>query len=831
MKKIAIILTLTLAFGPLAEPASAQFTPQATAIAGSAPEGIGYQGRLEDGGFPVNATKSMVFRVYSAVAAGTLLWTSPAQNVSVTLGLFNAVVPVPVTTLVGGGARYLEVQIDGTIMAPRELLNSVPYALIAKSVEGTIDVSTAGLAINANSTATQPALYISSQTGNVGVGTGSPSTAFDVGGSAQFGSGSTKSTFTATGALNTAGKVTAPDYTATYGLNAATATIVYVQSSSITTTGNVNVQGSLGVGVAFSIPGTKLHLSSGVLTIDGNATNALTTVGRVGIGTALPASKLHLSTGTLTVDGTGANIRVTGHINFDDAIDSMSLGENAGNVNTGVDNVFAGQGAGMANVAGAQNTFLGKEAGLTNISGSRNTFLGNVAGRAVTDSDNTIIGSRAMNIASGADSNVAIGEAAAFALTTGDENVFIGEQAALTATPANGTTTGSGNTFVGYRSGQSGTTQLTGSSAFGYQSLVGCSDCNSYGIGTTKHGFGTDLPASKLHLSSGTLTIDGNTATALTTVGNVGVGTELPASKIHMSSGTLTIDGNTATALTTVGNVGVGTALPASKIHMSSGTLTIDGNTATALTTVGNVGVGTTLPASKLHISSGTIIVDGNTATSLMTTGAAFIAPKDGATATATTALTIEHNTSGVVGDGFAVDMTFALQSPSGAQLNPSGRIYSRWTSAAALQSVMDFQTRDGGSMIDAMRINHLGNVGVGTALPASRLHMSSGTITVDGNAATAMTTIGNVGVGTGGSTPADRLEVAGGNVRLTAVAGSAGSVKLFSALAAITVTCNTQCGANGFCLAAWDNAGTISTCATAAAATSNRCLCSGFGN
>src|SRR3990167_3749107 len=105
MKKLTIIVTHILACGLLAAPASAQFIPQATAIPGSAPEGINYQGRLEDGGFPVNATKSMIFRVHSAPVGGVLLWTSPAQAVPVALGLFSAVVPVPTTVLVGGGAR------------------------------------------------------------------------------------------------------------------------------------------------------------------------------------------------------------------------------------------------------------------------------------------------------------------------------------------------------------------------------------------------------------------------------------------------------------------------------------------------------------------------------------------------------------------------------------------------------------------------------------------------------------------------------------------------------------------------------------------------------
>lgn len=248
------LLTLILLPAALAAPAAAQFTPQATASPGSAPQGINYQGRLEDNGFPATGTKSMVFRVFDVATGGTALWTSPAQAVEVQIGLFNAVVPVPLTALVGGGSRYLEVQIDGTVMAPRELLNSVPYALIAKSVEGTIDVSTAGLSVLANSAATTPALHISSQTGNVGVGTSSPAAAFDVGGSAQFGPGAVKSTFTSTG-----------DLRVPFGVYAGSATLSASGAAqySVTTASGVSVGGTGGVTASF--------FSGGALSVQGVA--------------------------------------------------------------------------------------------------------------------------------------------------------------------------------------------------------------------------------------------------------------------------------------------------------------------------------------------------------------------------------------------------------------------------------------------------------------------------------------------------------------------------------------------------------------------------------
>ncbi|MEK6535892.1 MAG: hypothetical protein AABZ63_00185, partial [Actinomycetota bacterium] len=51
--------------------------------------------------------------------------------------------------------------------------------------------------------------------------------------------------------------------------------------------------------------------------------------------------------------------------------------------------------------------------------------------------------------------------------------------------------------------------------------------------------------------------------------GNVGMGTQFPATKLHMSSGTLTIDGNVATSLTTTGNVGIGTTGPGTLLDVN----------------------------------------------------------------------------------------------------------------------------------------------------------------------------------------------------------------------------------------------------------------------
>ena len=53
--------------------------------------------------------------------------------------------------------------------------------------------------------------------------------------------------------------------------------------------------------------------------------------------------------------------------------------------------------------------------------------------------------------------------------------------------------------------------------------------------------------------------------------GKVGIGTTAPASKLHISSGTLTIDGDTPNSIIVNGNVGIGTTNPAANLDVAGG--------------------------------------------------------------------------------------------------------------------------------------------------------------------------------------------------------------------------------------------------------------------
>lgn len=84
--------------------------------------------------------------------------------------------------------------------------------------------------------------------------------------------------------------------------------------------------------------------------------------------------------------------------------------------------------------------------------------------------------------------------------------------------------------------------------------------------------------------------------------GNIGIKTASPTSLLHITSGTLTIDGNTTNSLIASGRVGLGSNSPTTKLHISSGNITIDGTGtipsafALCLSTGGLMGHCTTAP-------------------------------------------------------------------------------------------------------------------------------------------------------------------------------------------------------------------------------------------
>jgi hypothetical protein len=144
--------------------------------------------------------------------------------------------------------------------------------------------------------------------------------------------------------------------------------------------------------------------------------------------------------------------------------ESLSVGVQAGIVNTGYANVFLGQAAGKSNTGAGANSFLGAFAGQNN-AGYENTFVGNGAGRNNTTgiqnsfvganagygnesgSNNTVLGyAAAMSDAldNSFSNSTIIGYKAGWAIDSGSNNILLGYQA------GDNLETGNGNIIIGY---------------------------------------------------------------------------------------------------------------------------------------------------------------------------------------------------------------------------------------------------------------------------------------------------------------------------------------------------------------------------------------------
>lgn len=121
------------------------------------PTQLTYQGFLTDGnGLPFGNTmpvnKTVNFRIYDALTQGAIKW-SAQQVVTVDKGYFSVLLGqgssigsepfnadlTGVFTGAGASERYLELQVDGTTIAPRLRFLPAPYAMLAKSATELVD--------------------------------------------------------------------------------------------------------------------------------------------------------------------------------------------------------------------------------------------------------------------------------------------------------------------------------------------------------------------------------------------------------------------------------------------------------------------------------------------------------------------------------------------------------------------------------------------------------------------------------------------------------------------------------------------------------------------
>jgi hypothetical protein len=124
-------------------------------------------------------------------------------------------------------------------------------------------------------------------------------------------------------------------------------------------------------------------------------------------------------------------------------------------------------------------------------------------------------------------------------------------------------------------------------------------------------------------------------------------------------------------------------------------------NTALTIVNSGNVGVGTASPGVKLDVFA-----------------------DDATTNTVTELLRLRHTTTGTAASGIGSRMAFTAERASGIEV-VTGYIDSILTDAANVDSALLFHTRDnGGSLTERVRIDSVGNVGIGIPAPASKLEV-----------------------------------------------------------------------------------------------------------
>jgi hypothetical protein len=104
--------------------------------AAEVPTVMSYQGRLTDNTpqqNPIDTSLPMVFRIFDAASGGVEQWSESWPAVAVTRGIFSVLlgsngVPLPPSVFSGGTTRFLEVEVDGEILLPRQQLGAAAYA-------------------------------------------------------------------------------------------------------------------------------------------------------------------------------------------------------------------------------------------------------------------------------------------------------------------------------------------------------------------------------------------------------------------------------------------------------------------------------------------------------------------------------------------------------------------------------------------------------------------------------------------------------------------------------------------------------------------------------
>ena len=106
-------------------------------LSAEVPMKFNYQGNLRQAGFLVNGTRHMVFRIYNSSDPLTSVELCPSLEYDVTIstGVFRVTLE-PVISNWQNGSLWLELEIQGHRLSPREELTSSPYSVNSRMISG-----------------------------------------------------------------------------------------------------------------------------------------------------------------------------------------------------------------------------------------------------------------------------------------------------------------------------------------------------------------------------------------------------------------------------------------------------------------------------------------------------------------------------------------------------------------------------------------------------------------------------------------------------------------------------------------------------------------------
>ncbi|MFA6317804.1 MAG: hypothetical protein WC943_10330, partial [Elusimicrobiota bacterium] len=695
-----------------------------SARAASVPSLMNFQGRLTDNlNNPLAGPHDFVFRIFDASSGGTQLWTETRNGVTVLngvlavqLGAANPLTPAVFYT----DNAYLEIDVDGETRSPRERLITSPYAFGAKLLDGrsydafvSTDASAQTIlgAKTFSGTVFVPAptadthaatkKYVDDQV--VGGGTGWIKDGSVVKLVASGDNVVVQSTLTVQGNAFSVGVSSLAIKDGRVGIRTSNPGYALEVNGTALASDFLIIDGS----ASLSKDGNyvRLHGTNGVkLTVwDSGQVNALTVApvsGDVGIGTTSPQQRLHVSSGNAVVDFgiRTSTLTFAAGLTADPVPASGMLYYNA---STNKLRLYNGSWADVA--TGASGSFVSKTGdsmtGQLTIRGatvdvSSFTSQGAVGIGGVGLGNGTLVVKSTSTDATNPVVNLQANNGSELMRVQQNGRVGIGTTAPGQALEVNGDVkatqarigstymlkdNGSGIALVDQATGVSLQSFLAGPGYFGgglrafnLRGLDDTYDLNIYTTDATSGqlylhktgnvGVGTTSPASKLHISSGTLLLNGDASTAfkvgvssfiINSTGNVGVGTTDPKGLLHVT-GTLIVGDTNPEAAKTMSVVGPAEFARSAGAWNSGDTVleiahdanfsnilarssgkgvTIQGKTGGGVNQTGitvdqngKVSIGATSPQEKLHVSSGSAVVDFGIRTSTLTFAAGLTA-------------------------------------------------------------------------------------------------------------------------------------------------------------------------------------------------------------